>query len=316
MSTGMKNPPPCVCGKNNWQDAGASLSPDLNQLGMICLHCDKFANHISGNGGNIFIIPTGNDKKAYQPIFDWVNKVVIPTWRARYVEIKAARKILEDPFMASLCEKLGIPLNPEWKDIPEDKQPQWQEAWDEFFKTPAYINPPGFDEPPIPAQMPEGVVCSIQLANGEWRTITREETLNLVQPPDPIRVQHDAFFNTFFEEFAAKIGVEKINRYEVKNEYCGADNQPWYTFMLGKNKIKIGPRKRVYAVKVNAPQGFETKKLRDVVVNTYNNTYYVGNDWHSELPKAESIEVHAWDKDQLMEFLCIISEQSFDAVTV
>ncbi|MFA6594301.1 MAG: hypothetical protein WCT16_03525 [Candidatus Buchananbacteria bacterium] len=311
MATGMESTPNCVCGKNDWQDHGGYFGSELQQRGMRCLACGGISTFISAGGGNIFIIPNEKSDHIPQSAIDWVNKTVLPTWRARWEKIKQARKPLEEACWQSACQKLDLPIGTKGEDVPEDKHEEWRKIFDELYTQHSYRIPVGFECPPIPAQMPEGITCYVQTSAGIWRWVPREETLVLTQPSDPIRVRHDDFFNHVFTELANNLGVESIAREEVPNEYCGAANEPWYCFKLGNNTIKLGPRKRVYSIKIQAPNGFETKQLRAVTVDEYNNTYWDGSNWHGNAEISFELEVHAWNKEQLMRLLGIVARQCF-----
>jgi len=305
MATGMESTPNCVCGKNNWQDHGGYLGSELQQRGMLCLSCGGISTFISARGGNIFVIPNKRSDQIPQSAIDWINGTVLPTWRARWEEIERARKPLEE----TICTHFGLPIEATYQDVSEDKIEEWHKLWDELQGRPDYRIPVGFECPPIPAQMPEGITCYIQTSTGIWRWVSREETLKLTEPPDPIRVRHDDFFKQVFTELAGIIGIETVAREEIPNEYCGSKNEPWYSFNLGSNTIKLGPRKRVYAIKIQAPNGFETKQLRAVTVEEYNNTYWNDGDWQGKAATASKIEVHAWNKEQLMRLLTIVVQQ-------
>lgn len=308
MVTGMKSTPNCLCGENDWQDHGGYFSPGLQQRGLLCLACRKISGFVTANGGNIFVIPAGNTIP--EPVLEWMNTVVLPTWRAKAEEIREAQKPIVEDCQRRACETLGLPIDVEYKDIPEDKHEEWCKIWQELHANPDYRLPAGVSYPPIPPQMPEGITCYVLTLDDTWRKVSREETLDLTQPPDPIKVHHDKFFTEIFHGFANELGLDDIPREEIRNEYCGAENEPWFRFILGPNTITLGPRKRVYAIQINAPDGFHTEDLRKVVVDEYRSSYWANEDWQSEAEVATSLEVHAWTKEQLMRLLSIVGHES------
>jgi hypothetical protein len=307
MATGMKSTPNCVCGKNDWQDYGGYFSPGLQQRGMLCSACGGISTFVCNGRENIFFIPNEKSDQIPRTAIDWLNEVVLPTWRARGEEIEKAQKPLEEICWKSACEKLGLPVGTKDEDVPEDKRGEWKKIWEEFYARPNYRIPEGFERPPIPAQMPEGITCYIQISDSIWQWVSREETLALIQPPDPVRVKHDNFFKQIFTELASILGIDNIDRKEIPNEYCGAENEPWYCFNFGSNTIKIGPRKRVYAIKIQASNDFDTRELRTVTVEEYGNTY---SD-RGEAGTPTELEVHAWNKEQLMRLLTIVAKSCF-----
>jgi hypothetical protein len=106
-------------------------------------------------------------------------------------------------------------------------------------------------------------------------------------------------------------GVE-FSPTEVLNQYSGnTDLQPWYLFDLNGINIRVGPRKRVYAIKVEVPNQREkiaTKDIRKAAVAD-GVTYYANGSWQSRSRAARLIEIHAWGKDKLIEYLTIVGKQ-------
>ncbi len=312
MSKKTNDNPDCQCGKNNWGGGGGNFSHDLQHSNLVCSSCGRIAISISAAGGNIFIISTQRANEFPSEVIDWLNTIVLPTWRAREARLEAVRQPIREKRRQEICQELGLPDNIEFgRDVPDDKLEEWRRLWKEFDATPAYHLPTGFEYPAIPPQMPTGITCyTLITGKKEWRQITREETLALTPTTDPIRIEHDKFFNQVFQELETMLGIKDILRKEIPNEYTGNTNQPWFIFKLGNNTLKLGPRNHVYAIKLKTPEPFETSELRKVTVEEFHNSYWADEGWQSEVPTAHHLHVHANDKPQIMRLLSIIAEQS------
>lgn len=140
--------------------------------------------------------------------------------------------------------------------------------------------------------------------------IDHTKTVDITVPADPIRVRQDTYFNEVFAKLEDELG--KIERTEVKNEYCCSENEPWYQFSIGKVVFTIGPRKRVIAVKITAPEGINTDAIRNVA-QADQTIYTADGGWQSDAIIATAIEVHAWTKEKLVEYLTILGRENATA---
>ena len=246
-----------------------------------------------------------------------LNEILLSTWRDRNERLKAAQKPLEDRWWNYACDEIGVPRGTTFEDVPKEKHAQWRAFWALLYENyRAYRVPEGFEKTLIPPQLPQGLAAYIlqydTYGKASWEEVTREVSLAQPVPADPIRVRHDKFFSEVFTEVRKNLGCDFTTEY-VPNAYCGAKCEPWFRFILGANTLIVGPRKRVTTIRVTAPQGLNTRKIRAAAVKV-ETTYTADGGWQSDIVTAHELEVHAWDKKQLVEFLTIIGTESLAMV--
>ncbi len=310
--------PKCLCDKKKWKPGSAMLSADLNQQVYQCGNCGRAAIFLSHHGGNVLVIAKTVVQELSEATYTWLNEVVLPTWRDCEERLAQARKPVEQRWCNYACDEVGIPRGSEFEKVPEAKHQQWRDFWRLLNEYPLYRTPAGFERPLIPPQLPEGLVAYLLLrhqeGNTKWEEIKREDSMALPVPPDPIRVKHDAFYNEVFTTLGQNLGHDFVTEHVV-NQYCGAKNEPWFQFTLGNNTLVVGPRKRVTAIKVISPEGLNTEGIRNAAKKE-ETTYYANCGWQSEDPVAMTLEVHAWNKEQLLQFLNIIGTESLGASVI
>lgn len=259
-----KNLPPCTCKANTWNQGGARLSPDINQIGFTCGSCGLVGTSLDDFKNNIFLIFEKSDE-AGKTVFGWVNTILLPTWRDYQTRLQGTTD-------ASSIKKITLP-----------------------------------------PQLPKEATAYVK--DGEvWKEVNHEESAKQEVPADPIRTQHDAYYKEIFDTLEFVLGCP-ITWEHIPNEYGGYENQPWFQFTLGANTIKVGPRKRVTAIKLSCNEGFNASKISETAINA-NVSYWAGKEgaddrsWKSTEPRVKDLEVHAWSKEQLIQFLTIICEES------
>lgn len=309
--------PKCLCGTHDWQSNGVSYAI-INQLNFGCPKCHRVGFFLSAYGCAGFITST-DAKGKIENNHEYLNDILLVTWRARGEEIEEAHKGFQECKWAAFLEAFSLPSGIQRGQMSETVKEAAQIFWDEFDRHPEYRKPSRFAMPPLPPKLPASLTVFLLVENGgdkTWRLVKHQETRQLEVPPDPIKVRHDNYYGPFFAELSQKLGMDIVRR-EVSNEYCGARNQPWFEFMLGTTTFIVGPRKRVTAIKVKAPNGIPADEIRtvaladDVTYQAYNQNENGG--WKAELSVVYALEVHAWDKEQLEKYLLILGKIALQA---
>lgn len=295
--------PKCICGTKQWNSGGASISPLLQSQWFTCNNCSRPALNISNGGGHAFIIPTESNGEFPEDGMEWVNGTLLITLRDVQERLTKARDVIEEAACKDFCESEGLPHESKMHDMDEGQRTRFQSMFDALHKEESWRSPAGFEEQSLPPQIPRSVTVYHPLGGCEWKEINHAETADIEIPADPVRVRHDAYFGEVFANLEEEFG--EISRTEVKNEYCGAESEPWFRFVLGSLTFTVGPRKRVIAVKVDASEGFDTESIRSVA-SADDTAYTADGGWKSDAETATSIEVHAWTKEKLIEYLMIL----------
>jgi len=306
--------PACIFGHTNWKPGGAQLGPGYDQEWFTCQDCGLTALYFSEDGGNVFLILQQLDgDRLPREISTWLNDTLRIFWRANAAEIKKVRDAIETVYWDRACEAVGVPLKTPWHKVPEDKQEKFREICVRYTELSKWHKPHGVDLSPIPPKLPVGVTCFIiKGRDGDkfnWKWVSHEETSKIKVPPDPVRVQHDAYFNEVFQTLEKELGIE-LAREEVPNQYCGFKAQPWFRFKIGGNTFVVGPRKRVDAILIESPSGLVTDGIRKVALDEDNVTYLPNGKWHGTDAVAKTLEVHAWTKEKLIQYLTILGKAS------
>ncbi len=303
--------PKCLCGERKWNPRGANLS-SLSQQGFKCDNCERDAHFLSHAGGNVFLVALEPSSGISDSVNYWLNAVLMPTWRDAEERLKEARKPMEELWLELACQTLSLPSGSTFDQVPKELQKQWWKHWDLLRTFKSYLKPSGFTKPPIPPKLPAGLTAFLCLSEvqGEyvWEQVNREESLAQSVPPDPIRTKHDAFFADVFRTLRDQLGCD-IDPELTANEYYPSESEPWFKFRIGENRFVVGPRKRVTAIKLYSPQGIATEEIR-TIATALNVTYIADDAWQGGAVSAKSIEVHAWNKEQLLQFLGILGKQS------
>jgi hypothetical protein len=233
------------------------------------LSCQRAGMCVSGAGGNIFKLAPTTNAGLSERVINWFNDIVLPTWRSN-------------------CTA-GTPVYGERVPVPPRVPGNDVIVWVE------HVTAAG-DETQL-AYKRDPSSC-------EWRRIDPDATQNMAIPPDPIRVNHDAFFKEIFDT----VGIPARARKEVPNRYYKdtSNKEPWYAIKLGEVQFTVGPRKRVINIELIRPDG---KDFGDSTTSPFD------YDVLSDLAKKDqvtyssterSILIHAWGKDKAIEYLGIL----------
>ena len=301
--------PKCLCGTKQWNPGGGSFSPGLQSQWFTCNTCKRPALDIGNGGGHAFIISNLNLHFPQEGL-KWVNSTLLLVWRVVLERLTMARNVIEQEACDTFCKGEGLAQGTKIDGMDEAQTERFRSMWDALYKDDRWRKPAGFENQGLPPMVPQCVTVFHPLDNGEWLMIDHTKTVDITVPADPIRVRHDTYFNEVFAKLEDELG--KIERTEVKNEYCGAENEPWYQFSIGKVVFTVGPRKRVIAVKITAPEGINTDAIRSVA-QADQTTYTADGGWQSDAIIATAIEVHAWTKEKLVEYLTILGRENATA---
>jgi hypothetical protein len=288
--------PYCICGHKNWRPGGSYFGM-LSQQWFTCLHCRRVAMDLFAHNNGCFIIPSDvrGEINAHE---DYINDVLLVTFLIAGKEAEKARGDVWKRIWEDFCQEHSISPDTKPTDLSPDLRSLETDKWYEMQKLKEWRCPVGFERSVTPPQIPEGLTIYLLIKGEEppqWELVNREETLSLPLPVDPILIDHQEFYNRVFENFQSF----NLERKEIPNEYCGAKNQPWYEFTFRGATFKVGPRKRVDAIKVQAPKGIFTPRIEalaraDAVTFTAE---------HRKGSRAEELEVHAWTEEKLVEYL-------------
>jgi hypothetical protein len=279
--------PVCFCGTRDWQGGGGSFGV-FSQQWMTCKDCGRSMGILFAySNGAVFQHRErlGNINE----FSDWLNNTLLVTFRAAGEEIEKARTHVWETALAKYL-----------KDRPDATKDETRNLFHKITSTPEYRRPPGF-EPPIPANIPDNMYLRLLKSNDEYELVTSEQSRGLETPPDPIRVRHDEYYLPILEQFGLDYEL-------IPNEYCGAANEPWYKLNVGGVEIKIGPRKRVTSIIVNAPQGMGVVTIAKAAKDDQT-TYFADSVWQSNAEIARNLEVHAWTNEKIKEYLAILIKE-------
>lgn len=323
--------PKCGCGASNWQPGGASIGC-IMQHSFSCGSCGRIGSFLYADGQGYFFHPALNRTELCDWEIEYLNDILLVTCRARGEELKKAQQELEVREWQTFCQNISLPVDTDLSKLPDDhpQRENIRKFWCALHERRDYQIPPGFEEAVAPPWLPQTLVMYrlLQYSPDDWKRITdptaaahrildyaatsgcpwkkvnHAESARLEVPADPIRTRHDAYFNPFFSALSEKLGVT-IDRKEVPNQYCGHKAEPWYEFTVGELAFTVGPRKRVTAIKVSAPNGLPTARIRAAALADQV-TYTANNGWQSDRDPARSVEVHAWNLEQLEKYLTIL----------
>ncbi len=301
--------PKCLCGTKQWNPGGASFSPALQSQWFCCNACKRPALYIGNGGGHAFIIAEINLHFPQEGL-KWVNSTLLLVWRDVLERLTTARNIIEQEACDNFCQGEGLAQGTKIGGMDKGQTERFRAMLDLLYKSDRWRKPAGFENQGLPPRVPQCITVFQPMDDGGWLMIDRAIPVDLAVPADQIRVRHDAYFNEVFAKLEAELG--KIERKEIKNEYCGAENEPWYQFSIGKVVFTVGPRKRVIAVKITASEGIGTDAIRSIA-QADETTYMANGDWQSDAITATAIEVHAWSKEKLIEYLTILGRESATA---
>lgn len=303
--------PNCSCGNNTWEQKGLSSSSLLTQISLHCKSCNRRASSLSDRNNNVFLIFTYSEE-IDTTIRSWANDILLPTWRDYQERLEKVQQAINERWLKYVLQELELPEGTTYHTVPEEKKSGWDNMWSLLEHYAAYTNPSSVKKITIPPQLPKQLEAYVK--EGEvWIKVDHAESSNQIVPPDPIRTHHDEYYKDVFDTLEKNLNYT-ITREHVPNEYIGAKNQPWFKFTLGANTITMGPRNRVSAIKLSCNEGFNATKISTAAIDA--NVSYWGDEgdgmheWKSKASQVKELEVHARSKEQLVEFLMIICQES------
>lgn len=315
----MKDLPKCLCGAHDWKEGGASFC-GMEQRWFSCQSCGRPGEFLYASGCGGFVLPTdaGGDIDAER---EYINEVLLVTWRVRGEKAEEARSELVALEWATFCQQHDIPVGTKYSDVPAEIEDEKSTFLREIGERPNYRIPAGFEKAPMPPKLPTALTIFLLIQGASdrdrWEQVKHADTKRLEMPLDPIRVRHDEYHNSFFAFLSEKLGVP-IEREEIENQYCGAINQPWFRFKLGEVIFVVGPRKRVAAINVEAPNGIPVAEIRAAAQGddvTYSAQDQAG-EYSTDTDFAYRVTVHAWDTEQLERYLTILGQAALGTVNL
>lgn len=294
--------PRCLCGAHNWEGRGASIGR-MTQESFQCRTCGRMICVLWAYSNGVafqHVLRTGDIGE----FTDWANKVLLVTLRAEGEKIEAARGAFLDAAWQTFLSEHNLPADT--KEVPEHLQKAKTDWWysDRASESPQYRRPPGFDLPPLPANVPDNMyLLLVNNGPGErYVPVDNAATKGLPVPADPIRVRHDAYYLPIF----AELGIQADELSLIRNEYCGAENEPWYAFTVGTVVFKVGPRKRVTSIQVESDAPLDVRAI-SAVAQADGVTYYLDGMWTPwEATAGCKAEVHAWSREKVVEYLTLL----------
>lgn len=279
--------PPCSCGGTSYYSNGSSSSSALHQAWHTCNDCGAQLLEVEGGSGAICILtPNGVSQK---PVVDWINRVMLPTWRYRQSLITAHQRMewrrwLAEVFYPAFPDlqgmrtvlsdgTLGETIAFDDERITYYQCPAGAQAlYCSYFGGPSVVQkfgtyiplPKELEEPIIPPQFPRDIEATLWMMSspdGDWIRVSQEMSWAQVLPPDPIVVEDNEFFDKVWEDMAAA-GVHLPSRSPVPNQYGGV--APWHTFTVNGTTFTVGRRRRVISLQVESPTPFPTVRLSRV----------------------------------------------------
>lgn len=315
----MKDLPKCLCGAHDWKEGGAIFG-GMEQSGFSCQSCGRPGEFLYASGCGGFLLPTdvGGDIDAERK---YINDVLLVIWRVQGEKAEEARSKLVASEWATFCQQHDLPVGTKYSDVPMEIEGEKSTFLREIGERPDYRIPAGFEKAPMPPKLPTALTIFLLIQgtsdSDRWEQVKHADTKQLEMPLDPIRVQHDEYHNLFFASLSEKLGVS-IEREEIKNQYSGAINQPWFRFKLGEVIFVVGPRERVAAINIEAPNGISVAEIRAAAQGddvTYSEQDQMG-EYSPSAIVAHKITVHAWDTEQLERYLIILGQAALGTVNL
>ena len=306
--------PNCACGNHNWKSGGGQFGGTINSQWFTCSNgdCGRRALILSNRSGCVFLQPAGELRDFENVKLDeWINSVLLPTWRDFDARLAETLKPIELAHKHKLCDQLGLAHDVE--SVPEELRDQWNKGWKEYESDPEHKCPEGFRDQPTPPKLTVyNLIAMLFTRDQKWEPVDLEASDKAKVPPDPIRVQHDLFYKEVFAAIKEVLSVD-ISPIEVENLYSkNTALQPWYLFGINGVGIRVGPRKRVIQILVEIPkhrQPMTTKAIREIAIAD-KTTYTADAEWQSSKATSQLIEIHAWNKEKLIQYLTIIGRQA------
>lgn len=307
--------PDCPCGGFYFEPSGSQISSSLLSAQHKCMSkgCNKRTWELSTSSGSVVIFLDQGDEHQAAVANKWVNEVLLVAWRHRKSRMESFHTIE----WRSWLDNVFKPMFPEcevsedycvsYHDLPAAAQALLDKVFGKNLP-PLYGNylplPLDLRGDVYPPKVPEQLVVYSWSSSGSvWELVDPNTSASMPVPRDPIVVASEDFFSKVWPAVEKNIGRSLPNRTEIKNQYGGVE--PWYHFTLNNVSFIVGWRKRVINVDVEASLPLPTKAIRELAERD-NTTYTAGNMWKSDSKEAKEINIHAWSKDTLIEYLTVL----------
>lgn len=286
------------CTYDRYRAGGGHFGGSLTQQSFTCTVCGAYAQYLSHSAGGILTLiqrsacsdPDEHGDQTLPPAYTkWVDKVMIPTWRARDEAVRTFGtaewdRWISEQFAPQFPDCSEYPKG-KWTfyDLPEAAQAFVKDTWGDTMRVGCYLPlPPELTEEVYPPQAPEidGVRFMLRVENveqhsrvldgdwargdGHWVPVDHAYSATLTPPEDPVLRCNREFFTDVWIDVGRNIERDLPPITETKNEYGGIE--PWYTFTLNGNVFTVGWRKRVVSITVDAPNGLTTEDIRTVAL--------------------------------------------------
>lgn len=317
--------PACLCGSTSWNQGGGSYGGAMSTTYYSCPACQRRAISLYASGYDVLIM----FKEGDEPVLDtWINRTLMICARAFETRWDKIKSLIDqanrdsvimnhgvDPTKGFVWGNEYIDHHPNANDnegnpIPQDIVAAIHTDFHDMYCGP---NPTTLITPPIPPNLPEGITAYLwQRLPGQtnqefgYVQITPEASKRAFMPLDPHRESQIAYWKGVMNDLTGYCWGDKFvpELTEIPNEYFNDVNkcEPWYTFKFRGATFKVGWRKRVVNVEIDFGTKVTVTKLRDLGVRD-NTTYYAEGGWKSKTETAQTVCIHAWDKEKLLEYL-------------
>lgn len=272
---------------------------------------------------------------------EWCSGPLESAWAVREKE-RAAHETqswltwLSDVFYVHFPELRNAPRFSESQISYPDCPPEAQAWYDNRVMPPL---PPRLRTPVYPPQAPPYKM--FYRSGGAWFPVDTLYSASLEAPPHPEVVQNTETLNAAFRDVGSLLDID-IQPVPAKNQYGG--RVPWFSFNIGSTTFTVGRRRRVVAIQASSTEGLHVEEIRDRALQ--DNVTYIAegpetrvtlaeilaeNPSISDLekrmlgavfppegkvmrlggsndprPVAHQVEVHAWNQDQLRDYLTLL----------
>ncbi len=281
--------PTCpLCNNDTYRAGGGHFGGTLNQQGFCCGGCDASVQLLSHAGGGLLafigrhtlVADEHGDLKFPTAYHTWVDKTLLPTWRAHAEVFDDFRKSewkqwLDAVFYPTFPNHTDYPGVITFYDLSTDAQTFIKAIWGENISAGSYLPPPpeildGAYPPQAPVipgvvfmiprrHIPMGIVDASTdretaveaTGDSKWELLDLNRSHAITPPEDPILRHNREFFEKVWTALSSNLGQALPSIIETRNRYGGI--QPWFTFTLNGDEFTIGWRKRVIAIEVITP---------------------------------------------------------------
>lgn len=288
-----------------WTDHGGSLSPMGCSRWYKCAGCGAMALEASREGGALFLIDPS------QADLDYINRGLDIVWRDRAAKV---RKYRDDRWFAFVSEALGrtVTHDGQLDDWPLDDRRSTCARFEEATgANPDTVVPPGMEHAAQPIGCPETWATRAfvwQRPTSEWEPVDMEAT-RASMPPDPRRVATLVYFDTVWNRVRETTGIDVGPVAEVPNGYYNDVNEsdPWFSFTVAGRTYRVGRRKRVVSVGVDAGAAPINARALQRVAKADQTTFdFTALRHPTKVQESSAVTVHAWSQDKVVEYLAVL----------